>query len=106
MVFLTDDSLRANIALGVEESEVDDEAVAEAVELAQLSDFVDSLPEGLATVVGERGVRVSGGQRQRIAIARALYRRPSVLVFDEGTLRWTTPPRRRSWRRWRPFGAG
>jgi ATP-binding cassette, subfamily B, bacterial PglK len=85
MVFLTDESLRANIALGLRREEIDEEAVAEAVELAQLVEFVDSLPDGLDTVVGERGVRVSGGQRQRIAIARALYRRPSVLVFDEGT---------------------
>ena len=85
MVFLTDESLRHNIALGVPRREVDETAVREAVELAQLSSFVDSLPAGLDTVVGERGVRVSGGQRQRIAIARALYRRPQVLIFDEGT---------------------
>ena len=85
MIFLTDESLRRNIALGVPTREIDETAVREAVELAQLSSFVDSLPAGLDTVVGERGVRVSGGQRQRIAIARALYRRPQVLIFDEGT---------------------
>lgn len=85
MVFLIDDSLRANIALGVSAEEVDETALREAVHLAQLDDFVDSLPDGLDTKVGERGVRVSGGQRQRVAIARALYRRPEVLVFDEGT---------------------
>jgi ATP-binding cassette, subfamily B, bacterial PglK len=85
MVFLTDDTLQRNIALGVPEDLVDDEALAEAVRLAQLEEFVSKLPKGLATTVGERGVRVSGGQRQRIAIARALYRRPSVLIFDEGT---------------------
>ncbi len=85
MVFLTDDTLRRNIALGVPDDQIDDQAVEEAVQLAQLQEFVDQLPEGLETTVGERGVRVSGGQRQRVAIARALYRRPSVLIFDEGT---------------------
>jgi ATP-binding cassette, subfamily B, bacterial PglK len=85
MVFLTDESLRENIALGVPRGEIDDGAVEEAVELAQLRGFVASLPEGLETLVGERGIRISGGQRQRVAIARALYRRPEVLVFDEGT---------------------
>ena len=61
------------------------EARDEPVQLCQLDGFVASLPDGLDTVVGERGVRVSGGQRQRVAIARALYRRPEVLIFDEGT---------------------
>lgn len=84
-VFLLDDTLRANIALGVDVSEVDEVRVREAVHLAQLEEFVASLPAGLDTMVGERGVRVSGGQRQRVAIARALYPQPSVLVFDEGT---------------------
>jgi ATP-binding cassette, subfamily B, bacterial PglK len=84
-VFLLDDTLRRNIALGVTDGDIDESQVFEAVRLAQLEDFVASLPEGLDTEVGERGVRVSGGQRQRVAIARALYRRPAVLVFDEGT---------------------
>jgi ATP-binding cassette, subfamily B, bacterial PglK len=85
MVFLSDETLRENIALGMPGREIDEDAVKEAVELAQLKSFVDSLPQGLDTVVGERGVRISGGQRQRVAIARALYRRPEVLIFDEGT---------------------
>lgn len=84
-VFLMDDSLRRNIALGVPDDLVDEQAVRDAISLAQLDDFVASLPKGLDTRVGELGVRLSGGQRQRVAIARALYRRPGVLVFDEGT---------------------
>jgi ATP-binding cassette, subfamily B, bacterial PglK len=85
MVFLTDDTVRRNIALGVPDEEIDGDAMARAVSLAQLDEFVATLPEGLETYVGDRGIRMSGGQRQRIAIARALYRRASFLIFDEGT---------------------
>lgn len=84
-IFLTDDTLRRNIAFGVEDDEIDDAQVLRAVRLAQLEPFLEGLPDGLDTELGERGVRVSGGQRQRIAIARALYWDPAVLVFDEGT---------------------
>jgi ATP-binding cassette, subfamily B, bacterial PglK len=84
-VFVADATLRRNIALGVEDVDIDDAAVERAVELARLDGFVADLPQGLDTFVGERGTRVSGGQRQRLAIARALYRDPSVLFFDEGT---------------------
>ena len=84
-VFLLDGTLKENIALGVRDEEVDGDRLAEAVRMAQLEDFLGTLPHGIDTRVGERGTRLSGGQRQRVAIARALYRQPEVLVFDEGT---------------------
>lgn len=82
-VYLTDDTIRNNVAFGIDEP--DDEMIWQALEQAQLKDFVLGLPDKLDTVVGDRGVRFSGGQRQRVAIARALYYNPPILILDEAT---------------------
>lgn len=84
-VYLTDDTIRNNVAFGIEQEQIDDALVWKALQQAQLKTFVESLPQGIDTIVGERGIKFSGGQRQRVAIARALYYDPAILVLDEAT---------------------
>jgi ABC-type multidrug transport system fused ATPase/permease subunit len=84
-LFLADASIRENIAFGTDPAEIDDARVRAAAQAADIAGFIEALPQGYDTVVGERGTRISGGQRQRLGIARALYKRASVIFFDEAT---------------------
>jgi ATP-binding cassette, subfamily B, bacterial PglK len=84
-IYLSDDTLRNNIAFGIPSKDITESSIESAIKLAKLEDVVSNLPEGLNTLIGDRGVRLSGGQRQRVAIARALYHDPEVIVMDEAT---------------------
>ena len=84
-VFLFDDSIKENIILSKKKEPIDVEWLNKVLQISQCNEFIDKLPQTLETKVGEKGYNLSGGQKQRIGIARAIYRKPSILIFDEST---------------------
>tara|TARA_Y100001958_G_C20768544_1_gene245431 strand:- start:47 stop:532 length:486 start_codon:yes stop_codon:yes gene_type:complete len=84
-VYLLDESIKKNIAFGLEENDISEEKLNRAIKIARLDEVIKSFKMGIETVVGDRGIRISGGQKQRIGIARAIYRNPKIMILDEAT---------------------